>query len=241
MKRFLLYLCSLLIISFDTKASPYSEAMILIDDVYDLLKSPMFWDQKDWILAGSVVGTTIFLFTQDEKIKRFTQQEREEEFDRFLSIGNTFGDGYFVIPFISLSLFSGYAFRSEKLIDFGWRSLRSFLITGSVVVVMKFVTNRERPNGSDRRAFPSGHSAVAFALATSISEEFGDNKAIPIFVYSMATLTALARVEYNVHWFSDVFLGAVLGIYISKFIHGRDRSRISMHLFMDGVAISWRF
>ncbi len=241
MKKFLLCLCSVFILCNIANSSTIYYVTVFMEETWSLFKSPVYWEKRDWLLAGAVVGTTFFLFTQDEKIKEISQRKRDEEFDRFLSIGNTFGDGYFVIPFISVSLISGYLFESGKLKEFGWKSLKSFLITGSVVVIMKVITNRERPDGSNRRAFPSGHSAVAFSLATSISEEFGDNKAIPVFVYSLAFMTALARVEYNVHWASDVFFGAVLGTYISKFIHSYGDNRISFYPTTNGIAVSWRF
>ncbi len=241
MKRLILCLFSLFLLEREAQPSTLYYIAVFFDETYELIKSPLQWNKRDWIFAFSVLGTTAILFTQDGKIKDLAQQRREEEFDRWLGIGNTFGDGYFAIPFISTSLIFAYTFGSERLKSFGWKSFKSFLLTGSTVLLMKVITNRERPNRADRRAFPSGHSAVAFSLATSISEEFGDNTSISLFVYSLATLTAIARVEYNVHWASDVFFGAVLGIYISRFVHKLEEGRLSLIPYKEGIAISWRF
>jgi membrane-associated phospholipid phosphatase len=57
-------------------------------------------------------------------------------------------------------------------------------------------------------SFPSGYSKVAFALSSVLSERI-HNTAVSIGLYSLAGMTALARVYHDEHWFSDVFLGAV--------------------------------
>ncbi len=207
----------------------------------DYVTSPLRWDKRDWLLFSAVMTTTAFLIYQDKNIQKLVQQKRREEIDRILSAGNTFGDGYFVIPFLSLSLASAYLFKDNKLKSFSIKATKSFILTGATVTIMKVITSRERPNGADFRSFPSGHTAVAFALATSISKEFGDNPALPIFSYSLALMSGLARIEYNVHWASDVLFGAVLGIYTAKFVHEWRDNNISVLPYKDGIMITWRF
>jgi membrane-associated phospholipid phosphatase len=62
-------------------------------------------------------------------------------------------------------------------------------------------------------SFPSGHSAVAFTLSSVLSNRI-HTTAASIGLYSLAGMTALARVYHNEHWFSDVFLSAVIGTSI---------------------------
>jgi len=207
----------------------------------DYIKSPLRWDKRDWLLFSAVAGTTALLIYQDRNIQEYVQKYRKQEIDLILAPGNTFGDGYFVIPFLSLSLLSSYIFKDDKLKSFSVKGIKSFILTGATVTIMKVITSRERPNKADFRSFPSGHTAVAFSLATSLSKEFGNNLAIPILSYSLALMSGLARVEYNVHWASDVFFGAVLGIYTAKFVHERRENNISVLPYKEGIMITWRF
>lgn len=66
-----------------------------------------------------------------------------------------------------------------------------------------------RPDGSDRRSFPSGHTSAAFAAATSIFERRGAEEGIPAL--AVASLVGLARVKADKHHWYDVVAGAAIG------------------------------
>jgi membrane-associated phospholipid phosphatase len=70
-------------------------------------------------------------------------------------------------------------------------------------------------------AFPSGHTTVAFALATSFAREIKGTWDDVLF-YALATTTAYARMHDNKHWMSDVVFGAGIGILSTRFIHRRE-------------------
>ncbi len=61
-------------------------------------------------------------------------------------------------------------------------------------------------------AFPSGHSAAAFAVATSV---WLHNKKLGIIFLIAAGLVGYARVASHVHFLGDIIGGATLGILIS--------------------------
>ena len=89
----------------------------------------------------------------------------------------------------------------------------SALLMGGVVNTLKQTTNVERPDGSNRHSFPSGHTATAFMTATMFNKEYGHKSPwIGIGAYSVATATGLMRVANNKHWLSDVLTGAGIGI-----------------------------
>jgi len=75
-------------------------------------------------------------------------------------------------------------------------------------------------------AFPSGHSATAFACATVIAWA-SPRLAVPAFV--LAALVAWSRVYVGVHWPLDVLGGAALGVLVSiallKLVRDRPRLR----------------
>lgn len=93
----------------------------------------------------------------------------------------------------------------------------SFAITTATVLTLKYTTNEERPDGSSNDSFPSGHTAIAFAGAEFLMQEYKDKSIwYGIGGYTIATATGLLRVYNNKHWLSDVVAGAGIGILSTK-------------------------
>lgn len=61
-------------------------------------------------------------------------------------------------------------------------------------------------------AFPSGHAAAAFALATSV---FLHNKKVGLLYEIGAVIVGIARVLGNVHYPVDILGGAIVGIVVA--------------------------
>lgn len=94
----------------------------------------------------------------------------------------------------------------------------SVAIMGAVINTLKTTTHVERPDGSNKHSFPSGHTATAFMTATMLSKEYGYlSPWVSVGAYSMATATGLMRMANNKHWLSDVMVGAGVGILSTKF------------------------
>ena len=87
-----------------------------------------------------------------------------------------------------------------------------------IMQVLKFATNRTRPNLSDNRSFPSGHAMSAFALAAVMSREYHDRPLVVYGSYGFATAIGLARIGGLNHFPSDVFVGAVMGELIGRYV-----------------------
>lgn len=89
----------------------------------------------------------------------------------------------------------------------------SYAILLPVVYGTKAATGILRPDGSAYTAFPSGHTAVAFAGAEFLRQEYKHRSPwYGIAGYTIATATAGLRVYNNKHWAADVAAGAGLGI-----------------------------
>lgn len=87
---------------------------------------------------------------------------------------------------------------------------RSLLLANAMVVPLKQVVGRWRPDHSNRRSFPSGHAANAFAMSTALARRYGMRAGVPC--YALAALTPLARIQGRHHYLSDVVAGGVLGM-----------------------------
>ena len=121
--------------------------------------------------------------------------------------------------------------------EVGWHSAEAIFFATATTNVLKKVVGRARPyvsgdphdfkffggvtTGHDRSSFPSGHTTTAFAFAASIATEsrkkwpdkWWSQWAIPMGVYSGATVVGISRLYHNQHWASDVALGAAIGTF----------------------------
>ncbi len=62
-------------------------------------------------------------------------------------------------------------------------------------------------------SFPSGHSATAFVLFTTMYLVIRKRRLLPVFIIPI--LMALSRIFLGVHTYSDVFCGAAIGFLIT--------------------------
>jgi len=60
-------------------------------------------------------------------------------------------------------------------------------------------------------AFPSGHTATAFAIMGAVGLYFKNNSLL-FFAFFFASLIGLSRIMLGVHWPIDVLVGAALGL-----------------------------
>lgn len=89
----------------------------------------------------------------------------------------------------------------------------SQLITASIVLPLKHFTGEERPDGSNKLSFPSGHTATAFASAQFMYREYRNkNLLLSLSGYPLAIFTGAYRTINNKHWIGDVIAGAGIGI-----------------------------
>ena len=80
---------------------------------------------------------------------------------------------------------------------------------------MKRITSKRRPDNSDNKSFPSGHTSAAFQGASFIHFRYGFRYALP--AYMAASFVGYSRVHAKKHDYTDVLAGAVLGIATSWF------------------------
>lgn len=98
----------------------------------------------------------------------------------------------------------------------------SFASTIATTYALKSTIHKNRPDGSDNDAFPSGHSAMAFQGAAFLQRRYGWQYGAP--AYALATYVGYTRVKNDHHDTRDVLAGALIGIaasyYFSKPYYG---------------------
>jgi undecaprenyl-diphosphatase len=130
------------------------------------------------------------------------------------------GDSWFWLLGLAIVGWLGSPYWRWRMITLGV----GVLLTAVLVMIVKFRVRRRRPEGdwgdiyrsTDPHSFPSGHATRAFLLAT-LAVAFGPLW-FAIVLVIWAPLVALARVAMGVHYFSDVFVGGLLGIFIGWII-----------------------
>ncbi len=96
----------------------------------------------------------------------------------------------------------------------------SNVLEGGIVSATKYLTKRERPDGSNNHSFPSGHTATAFVAAEFLHQEFGDRSVwISVGGYTVALMVGASRILNDKHWVSDVVAGAGIGILSTKAVY----------------------
>lgn len=96
--------------------------------------------------------------------------------------------------------------------------LAAISILAAVVMSLKFIIRRRRPEGdwgriyrnTDPHSFPSGHAARAFMIAALAMALGPAGLAIALWIW--APFVSLARVAMGVHYLSDVVAGSILGL-----------------------------
>jgi membrane-associated phospholipid phosphatase len=148
---------------------------------------------------------------------------------------------------------AGLLSGQDEIARVGGRLGTSLALAGAASSVAKLAMGRPRPSESldaDRYvpfsgqdAMPSGHTTVAFALATALADDIGRTWA-SVGLYTLATGVGWSRVNDNRHWLSDVAAGAVLGITSAKLVNGRWRlfnlRPPSILLGPQTAAVAWR-
>ena len=116
-------------------------------------------------------------------------------------------------------------------------------LTCGVTLALKHTVHDLRPDRTDNRAFPSGHTSIAFAGARILDREFRHiSPWISVAGYAVATATAVDRVRRNRHRWDDVACGAAIGIISTEAAYWLgdkltgERSR--WHVGTDGQTLS---
>ena len=174
---------------------------------------------KQSIVPFSLIGTGLVINYASGSIgKENIQKQIQNQFPNFETNADDF---LLFVP--AITMYAADLLKVESKNDAFTQTKYLFIsgLANSLVTYgIKKLTNEERPNGEDNLSFPSGHASNAFVMATVLYHEFKDSN--PWIAYSgfvFAGTTAAFRVLNNVHWVSDVLVGAGLGIIITDLVY----------------------
>jgi membrane-associated phospholipid phosphatase len=187
---------------------------------------------KWWAPVGLVGAGLLTMATVDAPVQDWSSDPTHgsQTADDFATGFKYFGQWQVIAPVTGGLIIAGLAAKKPGLVHSGLRVGASVLLAGVVTGVFKYSLGRVRPYETndvwDYQPFSgntsmwSGHTVLAFAFATSLSQEIHRTWAT-VGLYTLATGTAWSRVYDNQHWLSDVLVGAAVGIASAKLATGR--------------------
>ncbi|WP_420601741.1 phosphatase PAP2 family protein [Flagellimonas sp.] len=171
---------------------------------------------KKLVVPGLLTGTAL-VFNNSS-----FEMELQPKVNRNLS--TNIDDYIRFAPLAGMYIADGLGIKAENhWFDQTKNAAFSLLLTQLITTSLKVNIDKERPNGANNEAFPSGHTSLAFASATILYEEFKNTE--PLLAYSgyaFALTTAYLRMAKNKHWFSDVILGSAVGMAVTKLVYHFD-------------------
>ncbi len=183
-----------------------------------------------WWHGAIAVGGISALMLLDRSVQDATQDVRGHSSDGLASTVRHMGQPEVYGTITAGLLAAGLVSGDSRITRAGGRLAATMALTAGLTTAGKYVVGRPRPDAtldgddffpfSGKEAMPSGHTAMAFALATSLAEDINRPWATA-GLYSAAGAVAWSRLNDNRHWFSDVAAGALLGIASAKFASGR--------------------
>jgi len=208
--------------------------------------APFKFRTKQWLITGAAIGITATLihFDNDIDIWARVQKQKHNWVNKSSPVITQFGNIYGISTVAAIGLLSA-TFQNQKGVQTSLLATQALITSGAWVQLIKHLTGREDPSASyiyskkaggewwgpfaqydqdlpvyksvtSFDAFPSGHTAAAFSIATVFASQYSNIKVIPILSYSMATLVGISRMTEHQHWASDVFVGGVIGYVCGK-------------------------
>jgi membrane-associated phospholipid phosphatase len=189
--------------------------------------SHQFISGQEAAISGLVLFATAF---GDEGLQEEVQDIRSSGTNSLAHVGNTIGSPFFVFPAIGVGYLAGRLTHSPSLTRLSVRAGTTVVVASGITTALKYSIGRTRPfHGGDSdqfhpfsgsTSFPSGHTTLAFALATVIADETKDSWS-DVALYSAAALTGFARMNDDRHWASDVLAGALIGHLTARWVDRR--------------------
>lgn len=193
----------------------------------DIATAPAHFDKQDFINLGITLAVTTGAYFADNQVRDFAAHNQSKFNDAIFSMDNYALE----IAAVTIGGIGGYGLAANdyKAKELGLKLAEAVFYSEILGEIMKVAAGRSRPyTGSEHTSFnpisfedsknslPSGHTILAFSFATVMASQ-NDNIFWKIGWYSLATVMSGARLYHDMHWVSDVALGALIGHFIGNF------------------------
>jgi hypothetical protein len=176
----------------------------------------------------AVAGMTAALIAVDHPVAdSFRNTSNFAQFNSVLTSNHTkMGIVAAPLAFYGFGLMRKDRYAQQTAIEAGEALLEAELVAKA----LKSITQRPGPGGfsptaynrgswfsGQSGAFPSSHSATAFAVASVFARRYSNHKWVPYVAYGSASLVAFSTLTLVGHYPSEVLLGSAIGFSIGNF------------------------
>jgi membrane-associated phospholipid phosphatase len=178
------------------------------------------------VLAFFVILGLFLLFTTRASGFKDLNLYHSAGLNSFFFYYTNLGDGLFAVFFVLI-------FLLLRRFDLAIQILLAFLLSGLFSQILKAIIISPRPRDffsvndqiyivdgltlGGKASFPSGHTATAFSLATSLAL-YTKRKILGILYLMLAILVGYSRVYLSQHFPADVFGGAIIGVLVAFWV-----------------------
>ena len=134
----------------ESKTKKYFKSYLL--DARDIAKAPVQWNKKQWIGFAAISGVVALVSTQDVKIKEFVQLRRSHVGDQITKFSlEPWGSekNPASLALMGLFLLHGGITGNERSTNMAFLGIKTYLLAGAAVTVLKIIPHRNRPREID--------------------------------------------------------------------------------------------
>lgn len=200
--------------------SPYSDFQTLIQPqhIKETFLSPFQQNEVHPILWTGLSSVTVLLLKRQDTVDPLQDNwSRREPLGEWSDYGDLMGQ---MVPnaLYSLGMYTHYKYSQNDISRYRMTyMIETTAYAGIFTTLLKYAIAEKRPNGGDRKSFPSGHTTTAFAFASVVGFEHSLYASIPAYI--LATFVGLSRINDNAHYLHDVVAGATVGIAFGAGLH----------------------
>ena len=189
-----------------------------------------------WAAGGGVLALAVH--PVDDNVNAYFL-DASSGVKNFFKPGAVLGQSYTLFAAAGTVYFIGRAGDHPHVSHTGMDLIRALIVSEAIVETLKYTTRRERPDGSGKSSFPSGHAADTFAFATALERHLNWKFFVPAYVFS--SYVAMSRLPANRHWLSDVVFGSAVGIISGRTVTGHELSKYNVQLvpIPGGIAVTY--
>jgi len=160
--------------------------------------------------------------------------------ENFFKAGEVLGELPTLLSTASVVYAVGRIKDKPKVSHLGMDLIESLAMSEAITQSLKYTVRRERPDGSSKNSFPSGHAADTFAFATALERHLNWKYSVAAYIFS--SYVAISRLPANRHWLSDAVFGSAVGIIAGRTVTSHESERpypVALTIIPGGVAVMY--
>lgn len=209
----------------------------ILADTGQMITSPARWSRNNWLVFGLSLASSCAWLPVDNSIHEWIQDSHHPGLTSVSKVFSGAGQPLSLIGILSAGYLVGELTHSSSWRQTSLLAAESLLITELFVQFGKITFGRARPYNLEGalsfhpftlrgqwQSFPSGHSAAAWAVATTVASRTRAGYLKALF-YSLAAGVSVSRVILDKHFSSDIVASSLLGYYLGQKVARRASRR----------------